>query len=402
MTERVLSHRAIAHAATNHRRSNASVVRFVKDRFLLLPLGAAIAVAWANIAGESYYRFAHAIAFPVNEIGMALFLALIAQEVMEALMPRGALHTWRRWSLSLIAAAGGFLGAALVYLGYIYLRHEEVLARGWLIAVSIDIAAGYYVLKVIFRRSNALPFLLLVAIVTDAVALIALATWTPFTESHLVGAALLLVAVATAALLRRSGVRKFWPYLVGCGAVSWWAFYLADVHPALALVPIVPFLPRQPRRLDLFAEPPDDDRVHHVEHEWNEAVQGVLFLFGLVNAGVILTGYDSGTWAVLVASMVGRPLGIVVAVALAVAAGLHLPRRFGWRELIVVALATSSGFTLSLFLATGVLPVGAVLQQIKLGALLTAGGALVAVAVARLIRVGRFAGPEVSGAHART
>jgi NhaA family Na+:H+ antiporter len=391
MTERVLSHRAVAHMATSHRRSNASVVRFVRDRFLLLPLGAAIALVWANTAGESYYRFAHAIAFPVNEIGMALFLALITQEVMEALMPHGALHTWRRWSMPIIAAAGGFLGAALVYLGYVYFKHEEVLAQGWLIAASIDIAAGYYVLKIIFRRSNALPFLVLLAIVTDTVALVVLATWTPFNEKHLAGAALLLVAVGLAAQLRRSGVRTFWPYLAVCGAISWFAFYLADVHSALALVPIVPFLPREPRTLDLFADPPDDDRVHHVEHGWNEAVQGVLFLFGLVNAGVILNGYDTGTWAVLVASMVGRPLGIVAAVALAVAAGLHLPRRFGWREVIVVALATSSGFTLSLFLATGVLPVGAVLQQIKLGALLTAGGAIVAVAVARLIRVGRFA-----------
>jgi Na+/H+ antiporter NhaA len=81
----------------------------------------------------------------------------------------------------------------------------------------------------------------------------------------------------------------------------------------------------------------------------------------------------------------------MVAVALAVTAGLHLPRRFGWREVIVVALATSSGFTMSLFLASGVLPIGAVLQQIKLGALLTAAGAVVALGAARIIRVGRFA-----------
>jgi NhaA family Na+:H+ antiporter len=293
--------------------------------------------------------------------------------------------------MPLIAAGGGFLGAAIVYVGYIHLRHEEVLAQGWLVASSIDIAAGYYVLKMIFRRSNALPFLLLLAIVTDGVTLILLAVWRPFTENHLIGAALLLAAVGGAALLRRSGVRTFWPYLAGAGAVSWFAFYLAEVHPALALVPIVPFLPREPRTLDLFADPPDDDRVHHEEREWNDVVQGVLFLFGLVNAGVVLNGYDTGTWAVLIASIVGRPVGVVVAIALAVAAGLHLPRRFGWREVMVVALATSSGFTVSLFLAGGVLPIGAALQQIKLGALLTASGAVIALAVARLIRAGRFA-----------
>ena len=42
---------------------------------------------------------------------MALFLGLLMQEVMEAMMPGGALHTWRRWGLALVAAAGGIVGA---------------------------------------------------------------------------------------------------------------------------------------------------------------------------------------------------------------------------------------------------------------------------------------------------
>src|SRR5262249_56215845 len=96
--------------------------------------------------------------------------------------------------------------------------------------------------------------------------------------------------------------------------------------PALPLSPIVPFLPQEPRRLDLFADPPDDDATHHYEHEWNEGVQAILFLFGLVNGGVLLKGYDTGTWAMLAAALVGRPLGILAGVRLAVAAGLHLPR----------------------------------------------------------------------------
>ena len=73
------------------------------------------------------------------------------------------------------------------------------------------------------------------------------------------------------------------------------------------------------------------------------------------------------------------------------AAGLRLPRGLGWRELIVVALATSSGFTFALFFARGLLPIGAVLQQVTLGALATVAGAIVAFGTARLLRVGRLA-----------
>ena len=47
----------------------------------------------------------------------------------------------------------------------------------------------------------------------------------------------------------------------------------SGLHPAFALVPIVPFLPHEPRRLDLFADPPDDDATHHFEHEWHPLVQ---------------------------------------------------------------------------------------------------------------------------------
>ena len=390
MKPHALSHPAPTRLTTRHR-SGADLVRFVMDRFLLLPLGAAVALVWANTAGESYFRFAHALAFPVNEIGMALFLALIAQEVTEALMPGGVLHTWRRWGLSVIAAVGGLLGAGWVFSAYVALKHEQVLAQAWPIAASIDIAAGYYVLKMIWRRSSALPFLLLLAIATDAVGLVVLAAWNPFTEQHLLGAALVLAAVIGATFLRRRRVKAFWPYLGVCGAMSWFGFYWADVHPALALVPLVPFLPHKPRRLDLFADPPDDDHVHHVEHEWNEAVQVILFLFGLVNAGVLIRGFDTGTWAVLAAALVGRPLGILAAIGVALAAGFHLPRRIGWRELIVIACATSSGFTLALFFASGLLPVGAVLQQIKFGALLTALGAPMTLLAARWLRVGRFA-----------
>jgi hypothetical protein len=60
---------------------------------------------------------------------------------------------------------------------------------------------------------------------------------------------------------------------------------------------------------------------------------------------------------------------------------------------IVIALATTSGFTFALFAATSLLPLGAVLTQIKVGALATAAGALVTLGAARLLRVGRFAAP---------
>jgi NhaA family Na+:H+ antiporter len=391
-----LRHHAPTHArhyVPVRRRSRvARAVRFVFDRFLLLPLGVGLALLWANTAPESYFTFAQRLAFPVNEIGMAFFFALITQEVMEATMPGGALHSWRKTGMALVAAIGGAAGAVFVYFVYVRANYQEVLLMGWPIVLAIDAVAAYYVVKAILPRSGAVPFALLVAIATDIFGMVIVAPRyiNMILEGRIGGTALVLVALGLAALFRWFKVRAFWPYLLVCGSIAWIAFYWEGLHPAFALVPVVVFLPREPRR-DVFADPPDDDDVHHSEHEWNELVQFIVFLFGLVNGGVILHQIDTGSWAMLTAQLVGRPAGMLIAVGLALLAGLHLPRQVGWREMLVIALAVSSGFTVGLFFATGVLATGPVLTQAKIGILMSAvSGVLLAFAAAWAFRVGRF------------
>jgi NhaA family Na+:H+ antiporter len=365
---------------------------FASDHFVLLPVGASIALVWANVASESYFILSQSLAFAVNEVGMAFFFALIAQEIVEAVMPGGALHSWRRWSLALVAAAGGICGAAATYLTYVSVEHETLLLQAWPVACAVDVAVTYYLLKKILPRSGVLPFVLLLGISTNVFGIIVVAVLHhTVLETRAIGTSLVLFAIGVAMLLRAWRVPTFWPYLAICGTASWWAFYWMGIHPALAFLPIVPLLPHEPRRLDLFAPPPDDDAVHHFEHEWNHLVQIILFFFGLVNAGVLIRGYDTGTWALLTAAVIGRPLGILAAIGIAVLLGLHLPPRVGWRHLVVAALATSSGFTFALFFATGLLPIGPILDQIKIGAVLTSAAVLITLATAHLLAVGRWA-----------
>ena len=82
----------------------------------------------------------------------------------------------------------------------------------------------------------------------------------------------------------------------------------------------------------------------------------------------------------LIAALIGRPIGILVSVALHGGRPVHLPADLRWRELIVVSLAASAGFTFALFFATAIMPAGPLLGELKLGALSTAAGALVALA----------------------
>jgi NhaA family Na+:H+ antiporter len=367
--------------------------RYAVDHFLLLPIGGLVALVWANAQPDSYFTLARTLAFPVNDIGMALFFGLMTQEIVEATLPHGALHTWRKWALPLAGAAGGVAGAALVYLAWVNWKYELMLVQGWPVAAAVDLAFAYFIVRFVFRRHPAVSFLVVLAVAADLIGLMAVASRTAFVDVRPGGAILMTAAVALAFFLRRWKVRSFWPYLLVCGPLSWWGLHLDGLHPALALVPIVPFLPHAPRSLELFADAPHGahDSPRHFEHVLGHPLQAVLFLFGLVNAGVLLAGYGTGTWALLAAALAGKPLGILAATGLAVAFGLHMPVRLHWRDVVVVALATSGVFTFGLFFATAIYPAGPLLGELKIGAVLSGAGVPLAIGAAWLLGSGRFA-----------
>ncbi len=97
----------------------------------MLPLGATIALAWVNTAPESYFRFTLAIAFAVNGIAMVFFFAVITKEVVEATVPGGVLHPWRRALLPVVAAIGVTAVPALLHVRVVDEFDEPMLAIAW-------------------------------------------------------------------------------------------------------------------------------------------------------------------------------------------------------------------------------------------------------------------------------
>jgi NhaA family Na+:H+ antiporter len=372
------------------------IVRFAADHYLAVPIGSVLALSWANTRAESYFTFAHSWSFAVNDVGMTLFFALVTQEIVEAALPGGALGTWRRTMLPIAAAMGGLLGSVVLYLGYLRYVGEVALSQAWPCAAAVDFVFSYFLAKVIFRRGAVVAFTLLVAVASDIVVL-AFVLRSPFAQVHLPAAMLIALALSLAFLFRRGRMRTFWPYLLICGSISWWGFVWSGLQPALALIPIVPFVPHSPRDLELFADAPQSvhSSITHVEHTLQYPVQVVLFFFALVNSGVVFTYFEPGTWALPLAALVGRPIGVMIAASLALTGGVFLmPLRCGWRDLVVVGLIVSTGFAFALFVATGILPVGALLTQTRMGALATVLGSVLAVAAASLLRVGRFTNPD--------
>jgi len=366
--------------------------RSATARSLGVPIGAAGALLWSNLFAESYFRITHALAFAVNDVGMALFFALLTQEVLEATMPGGALHTWRRAALPIVAAIGGTIGAIGAYDAFILAGDEHVLLSGWPIVCAIDGGVAYLLVRVLIGRRGAAPFVVLMAIVSNAIGLIAISLHQHAGDMRPVGPFLIVAGLAVSVWLTRLELRTIWPQVVVGGALMWCGFWWSGLHPALALIPVVPCLPRSPRHQSPFSgelEHGAHDSPGHIEHALWMPVQLILFLFALVNAGVVVHGAERGAWAVTVGALVGRPAGMLVAITIALACGLRLPSGVGWRELVVIALAASCAFTFGLFFATAVFATGPVLTEAKVGALSTIGAAVIAIAAAQMLAARR-------------
>jgi NhaA family Na+:H+ antiporter len=142
----------------------------------------------------------------------------------------------------------------------------------------------------------------------------------------------------------------------------------------------------------LFVDVPGaHDTLSEFERRFRRPVDVMLFFFAFTNAGVTLGNMGAGTWFVLGSILVGKPVGILAAAALSVLGGLRLPPGLGWRDLVIVGVEAGIGFTVALFFATAAFPYGRLLDETKMGALLSCLAVLVGAIAARALGVGRFA-----------
>lgn len=405
---------------------------------LLLVGGAVLALIWANVAPDSYHHLVHlplwhdapigvletrdgvtsrvlTLHFLINDLAMALFFAMAAKEVWEAVVLQDGSLRGKKALTPLIATMGGMVGPIAVYLALA--AAFGILADagdGWAIPTATDIAFSYLVGRIVFGPGHpAIGFLLLLAIADDAGGLIILAIFYPTGE---VAPIWLLLSLASALavfglanwLPRRldrglqdrpnsTWVRKrlqAWPYVLA-GAVSWYAFFRAGLHPALGLLPIVVTIPHAERDFGIFAEDEahSDDLLNTIEHGLKVPVQLILFLFGLLNAGVEFGAIGALTWTVLLGLVIGKPLGITLFGWFAASVlRLGLPDGMRIKDLPVVGFVAAIGFTVALFVASVAFPAGALQDAAKMGALFSLGSSVLAIAAGRLIGVERFKG----------
>lgn len=372
---------------------------FTVDNSILLVVGTVTALIWANLDLHSYEALTHGpLHFLVNDVGMVFFFALATKEIIEAQLPGGPLASPREAAVPLLAAAGGMIAPASIYLALVMTAGRPELAPGWAVPCATDIAFSYMAARLIFPADHpGIPFLLLLAIADDALGLMLLALFYPSGPLSLVNfAAFMIPALGISLWLKRSRVLSFWPYVILGGGLSWCALHFGGVHPSLALVPILPFMPHEKRDLGLFAggESALPFTMNRFEHAFRVPVQFVLFFFGLANAGVPFGSVGSGTWIVFVALLAGKPIGIVGMTIIGVKLGLRTPGGLTYAHALIVGVTAAIGFTVALFFTTAAFEPGDVLDEAKMGALFSFAAAPAAILLGRLMGVSPNATPR--------
>ena len=284
----------------------------------------------------------------INDGLMAIFFFLVGLEIKREFI-EGELSTPDRIMLPALGALGGMIVPAGIYA---WLNWGDAAAmHGWAIPVATDIAFALGLLLAFGARvPMALKaFLLTLAIFDDLAAIVIIAL---FYSGDLSETALLFGAAALAlgVLLNRMGVARTSAYVL-IGIALWVAVLKSGVHATLAGVLIAFCIPMRDRD--------GNSPLRELEHNLHgPVVYAILPLFALANAGIALAGMSLSSLAepvtlgVILGLLVGKPVGVLVFVGMAVAAGwVRLPPGIGWGQVLGVAFACGIGFTMSLFIA---------------------------------------------------
>ena len=408
----------------------SGIVNFLQEFSIPLIAGVFVALAMANINYELYHHWLETPLIPgvkilgydvtlhwlVNDIFMVFFFGIAAKEIAEAALPGGSLNPIKAAINPLIATLGGVFGPVGVFFGALYLFHGMdlfgegaefgALAKGWGIPTATDIALAWLVARTVFGKGHpAINFLLLLAVADDAIGLVIIAVFygDPAHPAQPQWLGLVAAGMAVAYALRRMNVQQWWIYVFIAGPLAWLGLMKAHLHPALALVPIVPFLPGPKRDTGMFVEgdevdeatahglaiPHDHSPLHNFEHQLKLFVDMGLFFFAFANAGVQFAGIGWMTWTILIALVVGKTIGIGVLGVVADKMGFKLPAGMSVGDLVMAGFIAALGLTVALFVAAAAFTDPDLQGQAKMGALFSGFVGIVAIVIGKALGFGK-------------
>jgi len=360
------------------------------------PLGPGFEAFWQEYFGITFgtAAFRMSLLHWINDGLLTIFFLVVGLEIKREFTV-GHLASLRSAALPIAAAIGGMVVPALLY---ILLIPPGPWTHGWGVPMATDTA---FAVALIVMMGSRVPvelriFLTAAAIVDDIGAILVVAAFYSgaLHLGYLAAAAGVTVLLA---LLNRWRVYSVTPYIL-VGVALWACVYAGGLHATLAGVVLALFIPTRPpanlralmiqantimaaeakhsgeilrhgpsvpalRAIDAIHDRLESPADRLLRHAGSRSSYIVLPLFAFANAGVamsmdVIHGHEQLMLAIMAGLVIGKPLGLVLASALAVWSGLAVkPKEYSWRQLAGAGALAGIGFTMSLFIAGQAFPV---------------------------------------------
>ena len=309
----------------------------------------------------------------INDVLMAIFFFLVSLEIKREFI-QGELSNPKQASLPIIAAVGGMLVPALIYVAINYGNSETL--KGWAIPSATDIAFSLGVLSLLGKRVpiSLKVFLTALAIIDDLGAIVIIA----FFYSGKIQAMYLLLMLASIIILiifNRLNIRSFIPYLI-VGIFLWDFTHSSGIHATIAGVLLALTIPHKDKKNKNSHK---NSMLIKLEHAISPYVAfGIMPIFAFANAGVSLEGLSIATLmnpvplGILCGLFFGKQLGVFVFSYVSIKLKFaEMPNDSDWLKLYGVGVLTGIGFTMSLFVGNlAFVETTQYLSGVKIGVLL--------------------------------
>ena len=308
---------------------------------------------------------------------LAIFFFVVGLELKREFVA-GDLRDPRRAMLPVVAAAGGMIAPALIFVA---INARAGTTHGWAIPTATDIAFAVAVLAVLSTHLPAAlrTFLLTLAVVDDLLAITVIAVFYT-AELDLVMLAAAFVPLLLFALVVRKAPHWWW-LLIPLALLTWVAMHESGVHATVAGVLLGFTVPAHGNHSAA-------ERMEHRVRPISTGIAVPVFAFfaaGVAVSGDVLTGALSSpvTWGIVLGLVLGKPIGIVgSSMLLAATTRAQLDPSIRWIDVVGVAMLAGIGFTVSLLIGDLAFVNDDLHEYVKIGVL---GGSLLAAALAAVV-----------------
>jgi len=283
----------------------------------------------------------------INDVLMAIFFFFVTLEIKREFI-QGELSNTRQAILPIIAAVGGMLVPALIYV-FINFANMETL-NGWAIPSATDIAFSLGVLSLLGSRVpiSLKVFLTALAIIDDLGAIVIIAFFYSG-DLNIFYLSMMLLSFIALLTLNKFGFKMFFPYLI-IGILLWYFTHESGIHATISGVLLACAIPHRKKEKDF-------SLLVKLEHGISPYVAfGIMPLFAFANAGVSLEEISFSSLllpvplGILLGLFIGKQLGVFIFSYISIKLGFaQMPNNSNWVSLYGVGILTGIGFTMSLF-----------------------------------------------------